>query len=534
MYKWWLFLCVVASAEYFIAVSGTDRSHSEPPVVCAGCVPVFYYGYNGSACYRIPSIIETSKGTLLAFAENRISDCSDNGKVHEIVARRSHDFGLTWGDMIKVAVDENPPCPGCPSAISNPNPVEVHFPNNTKAILLHYDTMNNPGEKAHGKDMQKWSFDDGVTWTRGSVLEYPPAKNVGGLIGPSIGIQAQNGSIYFPALDFLNNHFIYYSDDYGKTWSSSNSFGNGLGLSECSIAFIPGMHDNIMMNCRTSSHRRAQFIWTNRTLPSKAMYPAGLVDPNCQGSLVTHKSSVYLSNANSTTSRARMVVRKTSDGGKSWSDGVVVSAGPSAYSQLVSMQKGTKLGLLFEAGRVSSSETISFVAVPDEEEENEYDEVLLASGASMSGFAGSENWITWPDSGSSKGIPFEKSKVLTEFQYLEGKNAQYGGADTWYPAWASDGNLYTPWTDGRVQNVSSGSGGTAAAGWNSTTGYATVIGDDPFNLTLKNVKTFTSSTYPYQGRYPCGSLAVNGIWFYGTYYLNNPNQSGVGPNPGPK
>ena len=62
-------------------------------------------------------------------------------------------------------------------------------------------------------------------------------------------------------------------------------------------------------------------------------------------------------------------------------------------------------------------------------------------------------------------------------------------ADTWYPTWSNDGNLYTPWTDGCVhdsvthEKVCSGSTGRGSA-LNSTTGYATVIGDDPFNLTV--------------------------------------------------
>ena len=43
----------------------------------------------------------------------------------------------------------------------------------TKAILLHYDTMNNPNPAHHGLDMQLWSFDDGRTWDHsGTVLAY--------------------------------------------------------------------------------------------------------------------------------------------------------------------------------------------------------------------------------------------------------------------------------------------------------------------------------------------------------------------------
>ena len=49
-------------------------------------------------------------------------------------------------------------------------------------------------------------------------------------------------------------------------------------------------------------------------------------------------------------------------------------------------------------------------------------------------------------------------------RYLEGANAAYGGADTWYPTWAADGNLYTPFTDGVVNDVRAGSGGKPGEG----------------------------------------------------------------------
>ena len=68
-------------------------------------------------------------------------------------------------------------------------------------------------------------------------------------------------------------------------------------------------------------------------------------------------------------------------------------------------------------------------------------------------------------------------------------------------------------------------------------------GDDPFALNVTDVHTYTSSAWPYKGRYPCGSLAVGGnattppTWFYGTYYLDNQNDTSTagttGPNPGP-
>jgi len=162
---------------------------------------------------------------------------------------------------------------------------------------------------------------------------------------------------------------------------------------------------------------------------------------------------------------------------------------------------------------------------------------------------GTGNWTTWENK-PQEGIPWPKSKDLLGWEFLSGANPGYGSAshtansaDTWYPTWAADGNLYTPWTDGSVIDdetgvrVSSGSGGHSKEGYNSTTGQAVIVGGDPFALNITKVKTFTSSTFPYQGRYPCGSLFYKGTWWYGTYYLDNPNVTigpvYSGPNPGP-
>ena len=45
-------------------------------------------------------------------------------------------------------------------------------------------------------------------------------------------------------------------------------------------------------------------------------------------------------------------------------------------------------------------------------------------------------------------------------------------------------------------------------------------GDDPLKLSVINQGVFRSSPRPYEGRYPCGSLVYNGIWYYGTYCLH--------------
>jgi len=110
--------------------------------------------------------------------------------------------------------------------------------------------------------------------------------------------------------------------------------------------------------------------------------------------------------------------------------------------------------------------------------------------------------------------PFESSRAFAALGFT-GRHAEYAGADTWYPSWASDGNLYSPWTDGSVNGLAASSPGEHA-----TTGHATIVGDDPMHLEVRDQGVFASSPLPYEGRYPCGSLVHDGVWYYGTYCLH--------------
>lgn len=127
--------------------------------------------------------------------------------------------------------------------------------------------------------------------------------------------------------------------------------------------------------------------------------------------------------------------------------------------------------------------------------------------------AGRQQIKVWPAI-SPANCPFPPSPSLTGIEFT-GRHAEYVNADTWYPSWASDDNLYSPWTDGIVNGL-----GSDSAGKNAATGYATILGRDPLQLQIVNQGVYQSDPSPYAGRYPCGSLVFNGVWYYGTYCLH--------------
>lgn len=122
------------------------------------------------------------------------------------------------------------------------------------------------------------------------------------------------------------------------------------------------------------------------------------------------------------------------------------------------------------------------------------------------------------------GIPFEQSKDFKGIRFL-GRCSDYNVADTWYPSWASDDLLYSPWTDGDTCGLFSASSAgipNPSTNWVATravTGNGILKGDDPLNLEIIPLGLEAADPYPYGGRYPCGSLVYNGVWYYGTYCL---------------
>jgi hypothetical protein len=57
---------------------------------------LFVSGREGYHSYRIPALVRSDKGTILAFCEGRKNSRSDSGDI-DIALRRSLDNGQTWG-----------------------------------------------------------------------------------------------------------------------------------------------------------------------------------------------------------------------------------------------------------------------------------------------------------------------------------------------------------------------------------------------------------------------------------------------------
>ena len=118
--------------------------------------------------------------------------------------------------------------------------------------------------------------------------------------------------------------------------------------------------------------------------------------------------------------------------------------------------------------------------------------------------------------------PFIQSKEFNGIKFMGIKSGYHYG-DTWYPTWADNDTLYSPWTDGRTKRLD-GYKDISQSGIDPVhiqTAQGVIVGDDPLTMKAYSIGLWIwSPAAPYHGRYPAGSLIHNGVWYYGTYCLD--------------
>ena len=160
---------------------------------------------------------------------------------------------------------------------------------------------------------------------------------------------------------------VIYSDDKGNTWKLGGSTPQHQ-VNECAIAELS--NGDLMLNMRNydrdHKNRKVSLSKDGGISWSDIRSDETLIEPICQGSLLhsdrAGKGDLFFSNPASTDSREKMTIRVSSDDGKSWLKKIVVNDGPSAYSDMVLINK-KKIGILYEGGEKSAYEGISFEIV---------------------------------------------------------------------------------------------------------------------------------------------------------------------------
>lgn len=324
----------------------------------------------GYFTHRIPALIATRKGTLLAFCEARRGSGSDSAPT-DVLLRRSSNDGKTWTAAQVVAHFPD-------ATVGNPAPVEDRK-TGTIWLLL---TSNPAGltEKEIENTSPKGTRTVWVTESDDDGLHWASPKEITGSVkkpnwtwyatGPGNGIQLAGGRLVVPCdhkdagTHALFSHVIY-SDDDGKTWKIGGSAGPET--NESAVAQLPD--GSLMLNMRSyaGQHERAIALSHDGGLTwSPLRLDPSLIEPVCEASLVSHKfegeagkSYLLFSNPADGAHRDRMTVRMSLDAGKTWPVSRMVYAGPSSYSSLAVLKDGT-IGLLYERGTASGYQGIEF------------------------------------------------------------------------------------------------------------------------------------------------------------------------------
>lgn len=362
----------LVNRNLLILLSGSLLLFGVSPVESSGGTPelqqcdVFVSGTGGYHTYRIPSIIVTKRGTLLAFCEGRKSSRSDSGNI-DMLLRRSTDGGTTWSPTA-VVWDDGPNTCGNPCAV-------VDQQTGTIWLLLTWNSGNTPEPKIKpgvGTDSRRvfvmHSDNDGETWAAPTEITSMTKKPAWTwyATGPGDGIQIRNGEhrgrLVIPcdhktptrkAAQYFSH--VIYSDDHGTTWLLGGTSPDDQ-VNECEVVELAG--GRLMLNMRNYDPRvRARQVclsddggitWRDQH------HDRTLIEPICQASIRRYRwpdndspGIILFANPTSTKDRTQLTIRASYDDGQTWRYSRLLHQGGSAYSCLCVLADG-RIGCLYE------------------------------------------------------------------------------------------------------------------------------------------------------------------------------------------
>ncbi|MDD5714281.1 MAG: exo-alpha-sialidase [Bacteroidales bacterium] len=349
---------------------------------------------------RIPGLITTSQGTLIALYDARWERERDLHGDIDICINRSTDGGRTWGPMQQVLdmgswgrLPEryNGVSDGCILVDENTGDIYVAGlwmhgvldPENGKWVKNLNDTSTDwnhqwrsfgsqPGYdvKQSSQFLITKSVDDGLTWSDPVNITCQVKPESWWLMAPAPGhgITLEDGTLVFPAEGRtetgLQISTIVFSKDGGKSWQSGNpAYTN---TNECMAVQLSD--GSIMLNMRERSNRgrlegngRAVSVtndmgttWTEHPTSRNA-----LIEPACMASLHKHtylnkngekQALLFFFNPNSKTARNNFTLKCSLDDGQTWPGELWILMDQNngyGYSCITSIDNDT-IGILYE------------------------------------------------------------------------------------------------------------------------------------------------------------------------------------------
>lgn len=352
---------------------------------------LFEAGKEGYGQFRIPGIIVTKNGVVLAYCEARRNASTDWGQI-DVMLRRSTDGGLTWSPMKKIIelegkFERNPAATaqklGKEGEITVNNPIAFADP---RAGVVHFLYC-----VEYNRLFYVRSDDDGLSFSKpteitAAIEKLKPSYEWQSIaVGPGHGIRLQNGRLIAPIWMSTGKGghahrpsiiSTVYSDDDGKTWQLGDTIANETKpLVNPNESILLELADGrVMINIRSESpeHRRAVAISLDgSTKWSVPKFQEELLEPICMANLVRWttaktggKNRIVFSNphnlerANAKPGQGRdrknVSLKLSYDEGETWPINKTLEAGPSGYSDLAITPDGTLL-CFYERSKVDEA-----------------------------------------------------------------------------------------------------------------------------------------------------------------------------------
>ena len=318
-------------------------------------VDLFVSGEDEYCTYRIPALVVSTRGTILAFGEARKYTGRDDDKI-DIVLRRSFDSGRTWDKMSIIVAEGDITCGNpCPVVDQRTGTIWLPFCKNNQQVFV------------------TSSADDGVSWSVPmeitATVKDPAWSYVG--TGPGHGIQLGSGRLLIPSWNDespgpvtwspspnwgkVQSSYALFSDDGGATWKRGEKLEEDMS-DECEAVELDDA--SVYLNMRSRQEKKCRAHARSRDggeTWSAVEFDPALPEPSCQGSLVrledpdgSGRSRVLLSHPSDPEERVKLVVRLSDDGCHTWPSSRVVCEGPASYSDLAIAPDQTIL-CLYEA-----------------------------------------------------------------------------------------------------------------------------------------------------------------------------------------
>ena len=305
-------------------------------------------------CYRIPSLVTTTNGTLIAAIDERNNSCGDlkwNRDIN-IVIRKSFDDGKTWTKIEKI-IDY-------PLGKSASDPSMI-VDKKTNEIFLFFNYMDLDNAKDIYRLMVIKSSDNGENWSEpveitNNIIKKGWEKDFM-FITSGRGIQTKDGTLLHCLVNLNKGTHVFGSKDHGKSWfliDTPLSPGDESKIVELS-------NGNWLVNSRVNSNDSRYSHVSKDNGQTWATYKnKDLQDPGCNASLVKYDELLLFTNAFDSKYRKNLSLSISEDQGRTWAKNHTIYRGESAYSSMTKLKNGD-IGVFFEKDNYTKN---VFVRIP--------------------------------------------------------------------------------------------------------------------------------------------------------------------------